>query len=389
MFKTKRDGSPEFRTTIFYFLMFANGGAGFTYAGIWFANKGLSTQEIGVINSAPIFVMLLINLFVGRLADKLPDWRQAIVIGMLIAGVLPLGLFFANDFWMILLFWGLSGVIMNATVPVADAATMRMTRRRGSDYGTIRAWATVGFLVAILISGFAIDAYGDWLFLPIFTGLALLRGATALILPNFRAGEKDLNAPVVGATKLLQVMKPWFLLPLAGWAMIFATHLILNAFQGLLWAQQGIGLDVIGLLIGLGALSEALMLFAYRRFFGGYPARYMILIAAGISALRWVAMAYSPGVPVLIALQSLHAFTFAMGFLASINFVANWTSEDIAAEAQSFLVMLQQGFGVVAIVGFGWLVADYGPMTYLASAAFAATGGVMVWASLKMKSPSE
>ena len=40
-----------------------------------------------------------------------------------------------------------------------------------------------------------------------------------------------------GATHLLQVAKPWFLLPLLGWAMVFATHLILNAFQSLTTLQ--------------------------------------------------------------------------------------------------------------------------------------------------------
>ena len=39
----------------------------------------------------------------------------------------------------------------------------------------------------------------------------------------------------------------------------------------------------------------------------------------------------------LALLQLLHAFTFAMGYLGGIYFIANWTSEDIAAEAQGFV----------------------------------------------------
>ncbi len=98
-------------------------------------------------------------------------------------------------------------------------------------------------------------------------------------------------------------------------------------------------------------------------------------------------MAYSPGVPVLVGLQLLHSVTFALGFLGCMNFIANWTSEDIAAEAQGFFTMLQQAFAVVAITGFGWLAGDYGAKAYLASAVFAAIGAVLVYLSIRLQPP--
>jgi PPP family 3-phenylpropionic acid transporter len=133
-------------------------------------------------------------------------------------------------------------------------------------------------------------------------------------------------------------MKPWFLLPLVGWSIVYSTHLILNAFQGLLWKQQGIPADIIGLLIALGALSETAMFFAFRRF----AARNLILASAVVSVARWIAMSFSPGVEILFGLQLLHSVTYALGFLGCVNFIANSASEDIAAEAQSFFVVLQQ-----------------------------------------------
>ena len=49
-----------------------------------------------------------------------------------------------------------------------------------------------------------------------------------------------------------------------------------------------------------------------------------------------------------------------MAYFGGMQFIANWTSEDIAAEAQGFAFVLQQGISIVALVGFGWLVALYG-----------------------------
>jgi PPP family 3-phenylpropionic acid transporter len=180
-------------------------------------------------------------------------------------------------------------------------------------------------------------------------------------------------------------MKPWFLLPLVGWAMVFGTHLVLNAFSALLWKEQGISEDVIGPLIALGALSEAAMMFAFRRFALRFSARHLILVSALASVLRWAVMGFSPGVEVLLFTQLLHSLTFALGLLGCMNFIANWTSEDIAAEAQSFFVVLQQGMSVIALVGFGWLVGMMGAQAYFVAAAFALSGGALVWLSLRLQ----
>jgi MFS transporter, PPP family, 3-phenylpropionic acid transporter len=323
---------------------------------------------------------------VGRLADRAQDWRQTIVIGATLAAIIPFGLFFSSGFLPILLVWTLAAVAPSVVGPVMDAATMRLTLRRGSDFGRLRAWGTVGYMVTILATGYLVTLFGAVAFVPLFVGLAVLRGLAALGLPKFRR-PLDLGREDRGATRLMQVMKPWFLAPLVGWAMVFGTLLILNAFQGLLWARQGLQPDLIAILIGLGAFSEAVAFFAFRRFASHYPARVLMLVSALVAMLRWCIMAYAPGVPVLVGLQLLHGICFSMGFLGCLRFIANWTSEDIAAEAQGFFNMLQQAMAVVAIMGFGWLTTRFGPLAYLGSAGFAAVGAGLIWASLRMQQP--
>ena len=379
--------SPEQRLSGFYFTQFMSSGAAAAFAGIWFASKGLSAEQIGWINSVPVLILLLMNLFVGRLADRASDWRQAIILGAVAAAVFPLGLFGVQSFWGILLFWSLGVIAQSAIVPVSDAAAMRVARRRGTDFGAIRAWGTVGYLIAIFITGYLVHWFGGGIFLYLFVGLRLVLGLASFTLPKLRAEKGE--AIATGAATLKQVMRPWFLLPLFGWSMVFATHLILNGFQSLLWSQQGIATPVIGFLIALGALSETIMFFLFKQFAHRFTARKLILLSSLVSVARWVAMAYAPDVPVLIGLQLLHSVTYALGFLGCMNFIANWTSEDIAAEAQSFFVMLQQGTAFVALTGFGWFASHYGPKAYLASAAFAAIGAVLVYLSIRLQPPKQ
>lgn len=384
--------TPELRTTAFYFTYFMGPGAAVMFLPIWLSEKGITTEQIGIINAVPVFAILALNLVVGRLADKAKDWRQVIIIGALIAGIVPIGLFSVNEFWGILLFWTLASLPGGAIGPVLDAATMRMTRRNGSDFGTIRAWGTVGYMLFNALTGFLVVWFGSGIFVPLFVGLALLRAAVSLQLPAFRAppGITTVAAVRPQAGKLAEIItKPWFVLPLIGFAMVFSTHFILNAFGSLLWKEQGVPESIIGPLIALGAASEAGMMFVWKRFGGRVSARHLILVSALVSILRWTAMAFSPPVWALVLLQLTHGITFALGYLGCVHFIANWTSEDIAAETQSLFTVLQQVMSVIALIGFGWVVGIFGAHSYLLASLVAAIGAICIWLSLKMMQPKE
>ncbi len=381
--------SPETRTSAFYFTFFMAGGSAVTFLPIWLTEKGITPDQIGIINAMPILLILASNLLVGRLADRASDWRQVIIIGSLTACVVPVGLFFVNGFWGALLIWSLSALPNGAIAPVIDAATMRMTRRNGSDFGTIRAWGTVGYMLFNGLTGFLVLWFGSEIFAPLFVGLTLLRAVASLILPRFRAPPTEMTIAGVRkpAGRIRQVLKPWFLLPLLCFSMIFATHIVLNAFGALLWKQQGIPETIIGALIALAGLSEAAMMFAWKWFSGRVSARQMILLAAIGGVVRWFVMGFSPPIAVLILLQIAHSVTYSLGFLGSVHFIANWTHEDVAAEAQSLFTMGQQAVAVLTLVLCGWLVTVAGPHVYFASSALAAVGAVCVWLSLKLQQP--
>ena len=201
--------TPELRATAYYFTFFMTSGAATVYAGIWFAERGLTASEIGIINALPVFIMLVLNLVVGRIADKATDWRQVIVIGALLGGLIPFGLFFVHEFWGILAIWTLAAIPVSAVGPVGDAATMRMTRRNGTDFGAIRAWGTIGYMAVIYVTGQIVTLFGGGAFLPFFVGLALLRGLVSLGLPNFRAPRQEQTlARPIGASRLREAGPP-------------------------------------------------------------------------------------------------------------------------------------------------------------------------------------
>jgi PPP family 3-phenylpropionic acid transporter len=379
--------SPEWRASLFHFFVFGSTGVASAYFAIWLSQRGISPDEIGVINAAPVIGMLLVNVLIGRLADKASDWRYMIIILSMIAAAASIGLFFVSGFWGIVLIWVLAVVPAQGLVPVIDAATLRMTQRRGTSFGVVRAWGTVGYAATAALAGPILGYLGEAAFLPLFVGFALLRALVSLQLPHFRAPPHEEAHKPKSSARLRDVLKPWFVLPLVGLGIVYSTNGVLSIFAGLFWSQQGIGEGWVGPLIAVGAAAEAAMMFFWSRLNLKVSARHLIIFSCLVAAVRWGAMALSPPVWVLFFLQLLHSITFAVSYFGGIYFIANWTSEDIAAEAQGFSYVLQQGMTVVALLGFGWFAANFGVGAWVALAAFALFGALLVFVSLRLKSP--
>jgi hypothetical protein len=68
-----------------------------------------------------------------------------------------------------------------------------------------------------------------------------------------------------------------------------------------------------------------------------------------------------------------------------MHFIANWADEDIAAEAQSFSSMLTQGFAVVTLVLFGWLVGLIGGGAYFVAAGMTLVAALLAWWSVLLR----
>jgi PPP family 3-phenylpropionic acid transporter len=381
--------SPELRAAIYHFTVFGTNGVISVYFGVWLTMRGIQPNEIGIINAAPVLLMLAVNQLVGRIADRASDWRGVIIALSLIAGVIPIVLFFVSGFWGILLIWTLSIMPAQALVPVTDAATLRMTQRRGTNFATVRAWGTVGFMVAGVAAGPIIGALGDAAFLPLFVALALLRALLSFQLPRFRAEPAiGASAHKQGATALRQVLKPWFVLTLIGLGIVYSTHGAFGAFAALEWHKQGVPEALIGPLIGTMAAAEATMMFVWKRLNLKISARHIIIVACIVGACRWTALAFAPPLPVLFGLQLLHAITFAMGYLGGIYFIANWTSEHIAAEAQGFSYVMQQSMSVIALLGMGWAYGALGHWAWVALAAYSLVGALLIWVSIRIQPPT-
>lgn len=385
--------TPELRASIYQFTVYLPGGVASVFLGIWLSEHGIPADQIGIINAVPMLALLLLNMIVGRVADKADDWRTALIVISILSALAPLPLYFVSEFWGILLVWAMTATSNGLVAPVIDAATVRMTRRNGTDFGVIRAWATVGYVVGAGGLGLFLNTLGSGAFVTLYVAMVVARAFLAYLLPRFRAPAPQVTladtAPqsATQPSRLRDSLQPWFVLPLLAFALVNSSNAIIGSFGALLWHENGIPSHFLGPLLGFAAVGEAVLMFAWRRFGGRVTARNMILVGAIAGLVRFTIMAFNPPVQVLFMTQLLHAFSFGMGYFGVVHFIANWTNEANAAEAQGFANMLSMGMAMTALVVFGILVELFGTHAFFYSTATALLAIGCVLVSLRLKPP--
>jgi len=382
---------PEFAATRYYFVTYWAAAVTVTYLPIWLNERGVSDAGIGLINTMPMAGILLFSIFAGRLADRASDWKQAILLGTGLSAAFSLFLGFAEGFWMILLVWTMINLPAGLVSPVADAATMRLSMRLGFSFGATRAWGTLGYLAMCFLTGYVIL----WLGAPSFVWLMVFACAARVLfaagLPQMRdaARVRTVSDGRLLSRDVVAAFEPWVLLPVIAGAILFANHMVMNAFSSLVWKQQGLSEPVIGGLIALGAAAEAVTMFAWKRINTRFPARVLILIAALASILRWAGMSFSPPLAVIVLMQLGQAVTFTFSYLGCLYFIAKRTTEDTSAEAQSLYGVMMQGFSILVVAGFGVAFGFFGVEAFWICVALSVLALAMVQASLRMRRPDQ
>jgi PPP family 3-phenylpropionic acid transporter len=359
--------SPEgrayaLRMSAFYGAAFLIVGGYAPYLPVWLDWRGLSAPEISVVLAMPMLVRVVFTPLMSFLADRLGDHRRVLVV--LTAGTLAscLALFASQTFWPILIVSTIYALFWTTVLPLSEVVALKGVRLFALDYGRMRLWGSLTFIVGTFGGGLALQQLGPPAVLWTLVGAASLTVLAALALP--RAQRADAGAPVSRPLRLADAAalarSPLFLLFVIAGSLAQSSHAMLYAFGTLHLQKLGHSAAVIGGLWAIGVVAEiALFLRAgpFLQRLGPVP----MLLAGAIAALvRWPIMALDPPLAVLVPLQVLHGLTFGAAHLGVIHFMGRAVPESHAGTAQGLYATLSSGIvmGLVMLMT-GPLYARY------------------------------
>lgn len=379
--RDRNAGGLGLRLALFYATVFTVVGIQLPYWPVWLKAKGLDATEIGMLLAASYLTKLLATPMVGHWVDRRGDRRLPLIL--LAAGsMLAFLLFnFAEDFWALLAVSVIAVGLFSAMMPVGDNMTMLTAPTAGLEYGRIRLWGSLTFILAATLGGRLLaDRPVDIVLWLIVGGLAATILACCL-LPDPKTRQASGRPPVRLGVLLAN---PLFLTFLAAGSLIQVSHVIYYGFATLHWRAAGLSDTAIGLLWSEGVVAE-ILLFAYSgavlRRFG--PAQLIVIAGLG-GLLRWTVTGLSHDTAVLAIVQVLHAATFGATHLGAMHFLSRSVPHALSARAQGLYSSVTSGLAPgIALLGSGRLYEALGGHAFLVMGAIALAGGL---AALRLSS---
>jgi MFS transporter, PPP family, 3-phenylpropionic acid transporter len=255
-------------------------------------------------------------------------------------------------------------------------------RNQRLDYGRVRVWGSVSFILAAVASGWVLASARP----------AALAGNEVLLLVLLASAVLVLACIAIPATDPLSRARPrWaalaglardrrFWLFIVSAAALQASHQLYYGFGTLYWRQLGFSGTVIGALWAEGVVAEIALFWLSVPLVARFGPLGLMAIGGGAGIVRWSLIGLVPGLAGAAALQLLHAGTFGASHLGAMHFMARRVPPHAAASAQSLYAALSAGFGSgIVMLAAGWLYTTFGGHAYPFMALLSAAGLFGIW----------
>nr|WP_067289742.1 MFS transporter [Marinobacterium profundum] len=338
---------PYRRLSGFYFFYFALLGAIVPYWPLYLKSLEFDARTIGMLMAIVQASRILAPNIWGWAADRTGRRIEIVRFGSGMTALVFLAIFWqdsaAGIAWVMLAF----SFFWNAVLPQFEVITLRHLGAQRARYSQLRLWGSVGFVLTVVVLGWALDLIGiDWL--PwIMLGLMLLIWCTSLLVGASAQGTRE---AAQGEGFLHRLRNPQVM---AFYGIVFLVqfgHGPYYAFYSLLLESLGYSRGQIGLLWALGVIAEILVFAIMHRLIGRFGIRTLMLISLWLCVLRWLLIAWVPDwLPFMLLAQVLHAATFGCLHALGISLVQQYFSERSQGQGQALFSSL--GFGAGGAAG--------------------------------------
>ena len=264
-------------------------------------------------------------------------------------------------------------MFFSASQPLAESLTMHVVRRESANYGRIRLWGSITFIVAAVGGGAALEGQdASVIFFLALLGLCVLF-LVCLILPRSRFVPST-----NGKFPILELFKiKTFILMLAAAALIQSSHAMVYSFSTLHWKSIGYSETLIGLLWAEGVIAE-IILFHYGATVLRHISPAMLIITGAVAGiLRWTIMGTTDALPALFIAQALHGLTFGAAHLGAIHYISDTIPQHLSATAQSLLSAVVMGVAIgITTIAAGAMYGVIGAQSYYPMAGMALASAI-------------
>lgn len=361
------------RTALFYSTIVGLGGTYLPFFPVWLKAVGVDAAWIGIITAVPSVVRLSVLPLITRFAESRDLLRATMIVGSILTVVGFYALGWLREPLAIFTVFSLTTVVWIPLSSLTDGYALKGVARYDLNYGPLRLWGSIAFVVGTVICGTMLDVIDGKNLIWVLVAVAALNMVSSFGLQRIGRAPGDATQPP-SAPPLLR--NPLFIVAISLVALIQASHAAYYTFSAIVWQGLGYSGFTIAVLWALGVIAE-IILFALSPRFTISPAT-QLLIGAVSCALRWVLTAQELPLPVLALVQLMHGLSFGMSHLGAVGLLVRLAPTHVIATAQGYQVAISGAVTGCVTVLVGVMFARLGDGVYYIMAAQALVGAVLV-----------
>lgn len=373
------DRSIAVRMSVFYFAVFLSAGLYLPFWPVWLESRGLGPVEIGLLYAIGRFTRILTNPLIAHVVDRRGDRRKPMVLLSLGATVAFAAYELCSEMWQFALVAVVVGAMWGTINPLGDSLALVNARQGRLNYGRVRLWGSISFILATLAGGQILDVWPEsaifWSLLATFAVVTVV----CLITPDTRVEALPVQSNVFRVFWRL-MSEPRFALFILASALLQTSHLVVYIFGTLHWRDAGIDDFIIGVLWAEGVVAEIVLFSFGAALTARFGAAGLLMMAAVAGVMRWPLLAFSTDLSVLFVAQALHGVTFGAAHLGAMAFLSRAIPPSLSATAQTLHGAVALGVASAVISPLlGGLYESWGGGTFYIMTLFSLAGGVVAF----------
>ena len=143
-----------------YFFYYAALACLVPFMGLFYQERGMNPNQIGVLAGAIPLIGWVSAPFWGGIADARRQHRAVLLLGIGGVWAAVIGLYFAQTFAQLLLAVVVYAFFIAPIVPIVDNAVLCLLEERRNQYGRVRLWGSYGWASASLLIGPLLERVG-------------------------------------------------------------------------------------------------------------------------------------------------------------------------------------------------------------------------------------
>ncbi len=327
---------------LFFFAYYGYVGVFSPYASLYFADRGLSATQIGILMSLMQVMRIFGPNVWGWVADQ--SRRRVLVLRLtsVAAALTFCGMFVGQTFLFFFALMVTVNLFTSAQGPISEALMLSSMRGDLTHYGRVRLWGSVGFIVLVTLSGYALD----WQGIELMPWIALLM-LVMVTSVTFSLHEEPATQHAQQPNSVRELLSRKSVLSFfASTFLMIAAHSSLYVYYSLYLSDMGYSKSVIGLMWSLGVIAEILFFFYQAPLFRRFGVRKLMLFSLAIAVIRFLMIGWgAQSLAVLLVAQVLHAATFGVHHSASVATLQRWFAGSLQARGQALYISISYGLG--------------------------------------------